>query len=173
MVRYFLFMVSMLSSCSVSSPANVRYEGIEISPIVYRETEQELGRKRKEKDIPRRLTFLERTIKERSEVSSEAAACYRNYPLSIFLLTSKCCDKKPYHCDTQYGQYLKQKESQLNHQLDFIDAHCANDSHAQELVCDPSYRQHLEEKLDSLQDFFPLPNFQPCPSPDNCFKSSH
>lgn len=150
MVRYFLFAISMLSSCSGLSPVNVRYKGTEISPIFYRETEQELGQERKEKDFPKKLTLLERAIKERSEVSSEAAACYRNYPPSIFILTSKCCDKKPHHCDTQYGQYLKQKESQLNHQLDFIEAHCENNSHARELVCDPSYRQHLEERLNSL-----------------------
>lgn len=93
---------------------------------------------------------MEQTIKERSEVSPEAAACYRNYPPSIFILTSRCCDKKPFHCDTQYSQYLKQKESQLNHQLDFIDAHCGNDSHAQELICNPMYSQYLEEKLESL-----------------------
>lgn len=150
MVKHLLFMVSMLSSCSVLSPVNVRYKETEISPIFYRETEQELGRERKEKDIPRILTLLERTIRERSEVSSEAASCYRNYPLSIFLLTSKCCDKKPYHCDMQYNQYLERKKLQLHHQLDFIHAYCQEGAHAQELMCDPAYYQYLEEKLDSL-----------------------
>ncbi len=150
MIKYSLFIVSMLSSCSILSPVNVRYKGTEISSIFYRETEQELGRERKEKDIPRILTLLERTIRERSEVSSEAASCYHNYPPSIFLLTSRCCDKKPYHCDTQYSQHLERKKLQLHHQLDFIDAYCQEGAHVQELVCNPAYYRHIEKKLDAL-----------------------
>lgn len=150
MTRYSLFIVSMLSSCSFLSPANIHCKGTEISPIFYRETEQELRRERKEKDVPRRLTLLERTIRERSEVSSEAAACYHSYPPSISLLTSKCCDKKPYQCDAQYSQQLERRELQLHHRLDFIDAHCADGAHAKELICNPAYRQYLEEKVDSL-----------------------
>ena len=149
MAKFFPLILTFCS-CSFLSPANVRYKGTEISPIFYRETEQELGRERKEKDVPKKVTLLELAIKERSEVSSEAAACYRDYPPSIFLLTSRCCDKKPYHCDAQYSQHLIHQESQLNHQLDFIDAYCPDGSHTQELVCDPYYRQHLEEKLNSL-----------------------
>ncbi len=152
MVKNFLPLLLTLGSCSFSSSANFRYKGTGVNPSFYREHEPELQieRERKEKDIPRKLTLLELAIKERSEVSSEAAACYPNYPPSIFLLTSRCCDKKPYHCNAQYTRYLKQKESQLNHQLDFIDAYCPDGSHIQELVCNPRYRQHLEEKLNSL-----------------------
>ena len=148
----FFPLILMFCSCSFSSPSNFRYKGTEINPAVYRknETEIQIGRERKEKDIPKKLTLLELAIKERSEVSSESAACYLNYPPSIFLLTSRCCDKKPYHCDAQYNQYLIQKESQLNHQLEFIDAYCPDSAHTQELVCNPCYRQHLEEKLNSL-----------------------
>lgn len=49
MVRYFLFTVSILSSCSVLSPANIRYKGTGVSPIFYRETEQELGQEQQKK----------------------------------------------------------------------------------------------------------------------------
>ena len=151
MVKFFP-LILMFCSCSFSSSSTFRYKGTEINPSVYRknETEIQLEKERKEKDIPKKLTLLELDIKERSEVSPEAAACYLNYPPSIFFLTSRCCDKKPYHCDVQYSRYLEQKESQLNHQIDFIDAYCSDSSHRQELVCNPRYRQHLEEELDSF-----------------------